>query len=228
MIVEPDFLTHWKTQLLVDELGDKCAPLYVIALWAHCQQRKSDRFSNLAPNALKAICRYEGEASKLRSALERCGFLEVEGEAVIVHGWAETNIKLIANWQNGTKGGRKKPKSDLGSGWVNPTETQTEIGLTHTEPIDKRREEEIREEKREKRKPPTPFVPPTVGEVQAYCLERMNSVNPHQFVDFYTGKNWMVGKNKMSDWRACVRTWEQNQNGKSNPNRIDAGQRCVG
>lgn len=31
------------------------------------------------------------------------------------------------------------------------------------------------------------------------------------FVDFYTAKNWMIGKNKMIDWRAAVRTWEGKQ-----------------
>ena len=29
------------------------------------------------------------------------------------------------------------------------------------------------------------------------------------FVDFYESKNWMVGKNKMKDWKAAVRTWEK-------------------
>ena len=53
------------------------------------------------------------------------------------------------------------------------------------------------------------FNPPTVDEVRAYCQERGNKVVPETFVDFYTGKGWMVGKNKMKDWRAAVRTWEK-------------------
>lgn len=55
------------------------------------------------------------------------------------------------------------------------------------------------------------FVPPTVEEVRAYCNERNNSINPETFVDFYTGKGWFVGKNKMADWKAAVRTWERNR-----------------
>jgi hypothetical protein len=109
VIVDPDFLSHWKTQMLIDELGgDKAAPLYLIALWAHCQQRRADTFHNMAPTGLKAVCRYEGEASRLRSALERCGWIELRGEAVVVRGFAELNAKLVANWENGKKGGRKK------------------------------------------------------------------------------------------------------------------------
>ena len=53
------------------------------------------------------------------------------------------------------------------------------------------------------------FKPPTVEEVQAYCMERMNNVNAESFVDFYESKGWYVGKNKMKDWKAAVRTWEK-------------------
>ena len=53
------------------------------------------------------------------------------------------------------------------------------------------------------------FAPPTVEEVRAYCIERNNRVDPERFVDFYSSKNWFVGKNKMKDWKAAVRTWEK-------------------
>lgn len=52
------------------------------------------------------------------------------------------------------------------------------------------------------------FAPPTVDEVRAYCQERGNNIEPQRFVDFYESKGWMVGKNKMKDWKAAVRNWE--------------------
>ena len=55
------------------------------------------------------------------------------------------------------------------------------------------------------------FAPPTTEEVKAYCEERGNKVDPQKFVDFYTMKGWMVGKNKMKDWKAAVRTWERGE-----------------
>lgn len=60
-------------------------------------------------------------------------------------------------------------------------------------------------------KPPrqTRFVSPTVEEVRAYCLERKNSVDPEKFVSFYAAKGWMIGKNKMKDWKQAVITWER-------------------
>ena len=57
----------------------------------------------------------------------------------------------------------------------------------------------------------TNFIPPTVEEVQAYCKERNNKVDAQVFVDFYESKGWLVGKNKMKDWKAAVRTWERNR-----------------
>ena len=72
-------------------------------------------------------------------------------------------------------------------------------------------------------KPPRKvFVPPKVEEVEAYCAERKNGINASDFVDFYTGKGWMIGKNKMVDWKAAVRTWERNRSNALN--RLSDGQ----
>ena len=55
------------------------------------------------------------------------------------------------------------------------------------------------------------FTPPSIDEVSAYCTERNNGIDPQHFVDFYEAKGWLVGKNKMKDWKAAVRTWEGRQ-----------------
>lgn len=54
------------------------------------------------------------------------------------------------------------------------------------------------------------FIKPTIDEVQAYCVERNNGIDAQRFVDFYESKGWMVGRSKMKDWKAAIRTWEQN------------------
>jgi hypothetical protein len=56
------------------------------------------------------------------------------------------------------------------------------------------------------------FKPPSVEEVAAYCRERCNAVVAQQWHDFYSSKGWMIGKNKMKDWKAAVRTWEKGGN----------------
>ena len=53
------------------------------------------------------------------------------------------------------------------------------------------------------------FSKPTLKEVASYCRERKNNIDPQRFIDFYEAKGWMVGRNKMKDWKACVRTWER-------------------
>ena len=52
------------------------------------------------------------------------------------------------------------------------------------------------------------FIKPTIEEIAEYCRSRNNVVDPVAFFDFYESKNWYVGKNKMANWKAAVRTWE--------------------
>jgi len=54
------------------------------------------------------------------------------------------------------------------------------------------------------------FTPPTVKEVKEYCDSRNNGIDPQNFIDHYETNGWMRGKNKIKDWKACVRTWEKN------------------
>jgi len=56
------------------------------------------------------------------------------------------------------------------------------------------------------------FIVPSENDIFEYCLERKNNVDAAKFFDFYSSKGWMVGKNKMKDWRAAIRTWEKSEN----------------
>ena len=55
------------------------------------------------------------------------------------------------------------------------------------------------------------FKAPALSEVQAYCAERKNNVDPERFMAYYTFNGWKVGKNPMKDWKAAVRSWEKNE-----------------
>jgi hypothetical protein len=66
------------------------------------------------------------------------------------------------------------------------------------------------------------FLIPSISEILTYCKERNNEVNPEQFYDHYQSNGWMVGKNKMKDWKAAVRTWEKN--GYSKPHQSNNNQ----
>ena len=60
------------------------------------------------------------------------------------------------------------------------------------------------------------FKPPNIEELKKYCLERKNNINAQLWLDHYTSNGWMVGKNKMKDWKAAIRTWERNDLNKKN------------
>lgn len=73
----------------------------------------------------------------------------------------------------------------------------------------KERDTKVSPKKAPTKSPPVRFVPPSVEDVRAYCLERNNDIDAEQFIDYYTAQGWRVGKNPMKDWKACVRTWEK-------------------
>ena len=62
------------------------------------------------------------------------------------------------------------------------------------------------------------FNKPTTFEVQDYCKLRNNNIDAEAFIDFYESKGWMVGKNKMKDWKSAVRTWEKRKDRNNNNN----------
>ena len=66
------------------------------------------------------------------------------------------------------------------------------------------------------------FIPPTIEEVEAYCKERNNNVDAIKFVNYYEANGWKVGKNKMKNWKASVRTWERNNYDKPTTNKRQA------
>lgn len=131
--------------MLVDSLGqDEMAPMYVMRIWAHCQNRKATHF-DMPAAGLKALCRYSGDAEALESALVAAGFVTRTGSSVEVTGWAEHNSKLIAVWANGAKGGRPAKSKDEPA--ENQPETKAEPNGNQTETNEKPiGEEEIGED----------------------------------------------------------------------------------
>lgn len=53
---------------------------------------------------------------------------------------------------------------------------------------------------------------PSIEEIINYCKERNNKVDPNKFYNHYQAKGWLIGRNKIKDWKAAVRTWEQTKN----------------
>jgi hypothetical protein len=58
------------------------------------------------------------------------------------------------------------------------------------------------------------FKKPTLDDINNYCFERKNNIDAETFFNFYESKDWLIGKNKMKDWKACIITWEKRDTNK--------------
>lgn len=223
MIVDPDFADHWKTRMLVDSLDDEAAPVYLIRLWGHCQNRRTSSFESLPTAALKALCRYPGHPNKLESALAASGFVRREGTTLLVCGWDEYNATLIANWANGKKGGRpRKIPTD------NPAETH---GIPTANPnsksgnpseTDKSRVDEIREEVIDTQ--PRANETPTLDQVKAFARSAPMAITEACAIAFHETQESVGWIDKHQRpivlWRPALQryasNWNENEKSKSN------------
>lgn len=58
------------------------------------------------------------------------------------------------------------------------------------------------------KKPVKRFVAPTPEQVTEYARSIDFELDGANFVDYYSARGWMIGKNPMKDWKAAVRTWK--------------------
>jgi uncharacterized protein YdaU (DUF1376 family) len=120
------------------------------------------------------------------------------------------------NKANGAKGGR--PSKDKASSITQVKPSGLPSG-TQVEPKDNPNYELLttNQELLTKGNRANKFAVPTQEEIGVYFLERGSSDAMNQadkFYDFYSCKAWMVGKNKMKDWKAAVRNWIRSDNEK--------------
>jgi uncharacterized protein YdaU (DUF1376 family) len=122
---------------------------------------------------------------------------------------------------NGKKGGRppktqSEPTITQPVNLANPEETGLKANykpLTiNQEPLTNNQQPVIKDTGTKAKR----FMPPTLDQILSYCNERLNNVDANKFIDHYTSNGWLVGKNKMKDWKAAVRTWEKSSFDKPN------------
>jgi len=54
------------------------------------------------------------------------------------------------------------------------------------------------------------FIKPSIVEIKTYMTEIGMADVSDKWFDYYESNGWLVGKNKMKNWRAAVRTWKNN------------------
>jgi DNA-binding Lrp family transcriptional regulator len=75
---------------------------------------------------------------------------------------------------------------------------------------------------RGKNRKTTRFKKPTADQINAYLKEGNNDnlIDADAFIDYYQAKDWMIGSNRMKDWKAAVRTWLRRES-KPKQNKTD-------
>ena len=66
----------------------------------------------------------------------------------------------------------------------------------------------------------TPFVAPSVEEIESFCSQEQLSIDAQKFVDNYAAKGWTIGSTPVHDWKALVRKWAREDQEKSAAKQI--------
>lgn len=96
--------------------------------------------------------------------------------------------------------------------------------LTNKQPASNHQITTYKEEKEEKKNKNISnrghsFLKPSIQEIQDFINEHGYYVNPEYFYNYYESNGWMVGKNKMKDWKATVRMWSSREYRNNSNNR---------
>ena len=123
-----------------------------------------------------------------------------------------------ARSEAGKKGGRPKANASDRKQMVSEESKKSKCFSEKAKKADNEYDNDLKENTidgvKEKR-----FAPPTLENVSEYCREMgYTNVDAERFIDFYTSNGWMVGKNRMKDWKAAVRNWDRRE---KNPQRQD-------
>ena len=193
-------------------------PISCQALYFHLGLHADDDGIVEAYNVIKSVGSTEDDLRVLVSK----GFVKVLNEDLVsyITDWNENNSirpdrkidsiykDLLLSMVPDVQLIEKRQRADAKISNGQPMDNQRTTNGQHRLGKDRSDKDSIDKDSKERVKS-TRFTPPTLEEVTEYCKERNNNVDPERFIDFYASKGWMVGSNKMKDWKACVRTWEK-------------------
>lgn len=172
------------------------------------------------------------------ATFQRFGMIEIVDDIICLSSWEKWQaVDKLSEMREKTRQrvAKHREKQRLSAGCAGGNVT-CNVTVTPGNAVDKDIEEDIEKDKDtimgvpaeqpdKKRAARKVFVPPTVDEVREYCSERGNNIDPEVFVDFYESKGWMIGKSKMKDWKAAVRTWERSEGRKKGSVQVAANRR---
>ena len=191
--VTPDKPEVWMmAEILSLDPDEVIGKLIRLWIWADQQTINGD-----APSVTRALLNRVTGDDGFATAMEQVGWLKMTDHGAIFPNFDRHNGKPAK-----TRALTKRRMEALRSA----SNICDDVSVTTASP-EKRREEKSKTT-RVKR-----FVPPTLEEVTLYCQEKGYTIDPSDYMDWYQGNGWVVGKAKakMKDWKAAVRTWVRMQ-----------------
>ena len=184
------------------------------ALYFHLGLRADDDGFVASPKKIAKICGCGDD--DLRILVSKRFILPFESGIVVLTHWHLNNNRIKTDRYKPTLYKDEKAMLSLENGMYffsgSNLETSWNQSGNNVEPQNRLDEKRLDEKRRGNNGGKSSrFIPPTVEEVSEYCRERGNNVDAQCFVDFYSSKGWYVGKSKMKDWKASVRTWERKE-----------------
>lgn len=205
--LDVNYFDHPKTKRLMGLLV-RGAEVLPIKLWAYCGKVHADtgRLSGYSARELESVIGWWGKEGEAAAGLVRVGFLreipEAEGAGFEVVDWLEHQGHLAAFKRRARAAAAVRWNGDSNAS-SNAKPDAKHCPNQLDQPANQSNEEKPARERA------APFAAPSLEQVKAYCLERRNSVDAQKWHDHYTANGWMVGRTKMKDWKAAVRTWER-------------------
>ena len=120
-------------------------------------------------------------------------------------------------YENGKKGGRPKPNNNQTITKPNQVITKLNQTITKVKPNDNVNDNvnvnvNDNVNVNTNRVPKAQFRKPTKQEITDFAIENKLKLDAiDDFVDYYEGNGWKIGRNPMKDWKATFRRWCRSQ-----------------
>ena len=192
------FWNHRKTVKLRTILGDDA--LWIMPrLWSYAAENQPDGdFSKYTTEDLSILIGAVKHPSSIRQALIVAGYMDKDGK---LHDWMDHNgyhASFAARAKVASDArwkGKDKTRKDKKGGKDSLTDACSILGAS--------------------------FIHPSPIEVAEYGRSIGFTIDGQGFLDFYESKGWMIGKNKMKDWKAAVRTWKTRRAQEQGQSKVD-------
>lgn len=209
---DADAMNDPKCMLLISQLGMEGYG----AFWGLVELLRVQPEYKMSIQLVPAIAaRFQMSEAKLKTVISAFGLFQVTDDYFFYSQSLRDRMQVMLDKKlqqklAGIKSGEVRRMKALSSG---NQEITNDLRTTFERPLNNEMKRNEIKKKGIKKKADA-FRPPQLSEIEAYCRDRGNNVDSEKFYNFYQSKGWMVGKNKMKDWKAAVRTWEKEDKSK--------------